>query len=329
MSRSLHARIRRQEREAVESATGEAPVVGLEAETAPEEHVERSWLDRVLAIARRIPGWLRSQLIDFAQTHPAAAGLAIYGFFRALATTVRTGQEGLKFSFGRATRTLEPGLHFMIPFLQIAKVLPVRSRTLDLEDQRVATLDGLVYRVHATLVWRIVDVRKAWVEVDDLIPAMRNALATSVWQVLKDRERATVRGTAELDEALAARMEERLEPWGVVVERTGFQSIAPFGPTLDLLQLRQRVHERERVGRALAAGLLGDAINPGAALGLVGTPRFPVRRQRRSIQRAAVARRRRLLIRQARGWRLREKLDQPLGVAPDGPTPKSGGTARP
>ena len=322
MGRSLPARIRRQERAAVESGAGEDQVVGLEADGDTAEDPPRSWFQRAVGFVRRIPGWAKAQLIEFVQTQPAAVGLAIYAFFRALAVTVRSGQEGLKFSFGRATHTLEPGLHFMLPFLQIAKILPVRSRTLDLEDQKVATLDGLVYRVHATLVWRIVDVRKAWIEVDDLVPAMRNALATSVWRVLKDRERATVRGTAALDDALAEQMQERLDPWGVVVDRAGFQSIAPFGPTLDLLQLRQRVHERERVARALAAGLLGDPLTPAAALGLVGTPRFPVRRQERSTRRAAVARRSRMLVRQARGARLREQVADPQRVAPRGSAPR-------
>lgn len=280
------------------------PFQELEAEEQAfevRETQERTWIQRAADLARAVPGWIKGQLIDLVRTHPYAAAIAVWGFIRSLGVTVQSGQQGLKFSFGRATRTLEPGLHLLVPILQVIRVVPTRSRTLDLEHQQVATLDGLVYQVHASLVWRVVDIRKAVVEIDDLETGMRNALATSVWRVLKDRDREGMRASEDLDAELARRMEERLAPWGVIVERAGFQSIAPCGATLDLLQLRQRVQERERVGRALAVGQAGGPpMPPGAALGLVGAPAFPRRRQVRATWRAAAARRKRVLALQAR-----------------------------
>ena len=70
---------------------------------------------------------------------------------RATATTVKTGTTGLFFSFGRATRVVEPGLCYMIPFLQVVRTMPTRARTLDLPAQRVVTHDGLVFLVIESL----------------------------------------------------------------------------------------------------------------------------------------------------------------------------------
>ena len=74
--------------------------------------------------------------------------------------------------FGRARRELEPGFHLLIPFLQRARRMPTRSRTLDLPAQRVATHQGLVYHVDANLVYRVTDVRKAMIQVDQIEKGM-------------------------------------------------------------------------------------------------------------------------------------------------------------
>ena len=84
---------------------------------------------------------------------------------RAMGVTIKSGETALLFSFGRARKELQPGFHLLIPFLQVARKMPSRSRTLDLPSQRVVTNEGLVYHVDANLVYRIVDVHKAVVEI--------------------------------------------------------------------------------------------------------------------------------------------------------------------
>lgn len=249
---------------------------------------------RAVHLVRRAPTVLIAWLVDQAQQHPYAVFAAVYAFMRAMGVTVRSGNQGLLFSFGRVRGVIEPGFRFLVPFLQIVRIVPTRHRTLDLEGQKVATLDGLVYRVHATLVWRIVDIEKALVEIGDLEQGMRDALAISVWEVLVERGREDLRVSEAIDEELAAKMKRWLQPWGVVVERAGFQSIAPSPSTLALIQLRERVRERERAAGLIAAG--GDGLagaGGGAALGLIGTPRFPRRRQRRALRREIESRYRR------------------------------------
>jgi regulator of protease activity HflC (stomatin/prohibitin superfamily) len=265
--------------------------------------IEGTWLGKLQRWLRSALRWLWRELLELARAHPYAVVVAIYGFFRAMGVTVQTGQRGLLFSFGRARAVLEPGFRFLLPFLQTVRIVPTRSRTLDLADQKVATRDGLVYLVHASLVWRVVDVRRALIEIDDLLKGMGDALALSVFEVLSARERNQLRQGPDLDRELAQRMEQRLEPWGVVVERAGFQSIAPSLETLEIVQLWERVAERERVARAMAAAPLPS----GAALGLVGTPRFVVRRQVRAAARA----------RRARWQRLGQRLARAAGLGPN------------
>lgn len=222
--------------------------------------------------------------------------LIVFGLVRAAGRTVESGHTGLKFSFGRATKLCEPGFHPLIPFLQVLRVVATRDRTVDLPQQRVTTLDGLVYDVDANLVFRVVDVRKALIEIDDLDRGMYQVLGLGVQDVLRQRERGSMHVSSDLDQALARDLAGRLEPWGVEVARAGFTSIQPTERTLRVTQLAGRVAERARALEALERGSAdpsGSAsarrgIDRRGALGLLGHQGFPVRRTKR-LQRLAHA----------------------------------------
>jgi hypothetical protein len=206
---------------------------------------------------------------------------------RAAGKTVVSGHTGLKFSFGRATRVVGPGFHPLIPFLQVIRTLPTRDRTLDLPQQRVTTSDGLVYDVDANLVFRVVDVRRALIEIDDLDKGMIQMLGLGVQTVLRARERSSMYVSDNLDAALSATLARRLEAWGVEVSRAGFTSIKPSPRTMRVTQLGTRVGERERMLSLLEA----RGVPRMQAMALLGAPPMP-RSRTRKLQRLETARRR-------------------------------------
>jgi len=199
-----------------------------------------------------------------------------YALVRAMGTTIESGTTGLLFSFGRTKRELEPGFHLLIPFLQKARRIPTRSRTLDLPAQRVVTLKGLVYHVDASLVYRVVDVRKALVEIDVVEKGMVQMLGLGVQEVLRNAEAGVIQRSAALDTALATNLAKRLEPWGVEVERAGFASITPSQKTLRITQLAHVTEERRR----MLEHLEGPGIDRAHALALIGARALPRRRAR-------------------------------------------------
>jgi hypothetical protein len=235
---------------------------------------EREYVREALDAVRTFVGWVWSATVTFAKENPLVTAAAIATLVRACGATVSTGQTGLLFTFGRRSRRLEPGFHPLVPFVQVARIVPTRSRTLELPDQSIVTSDGLVFRCRANLVWRIVDIEKALIEVDDLERAMHDMLVVAVQRALCGLERDQLRRSPELDERLHALMEPILAPWGVAVERAGFQSIAPSPRSLRVTQLRERVHAR----CAGHESLLMLGVEEIAALGLVGTRELPRRR---------------------------------------------------
>jgi hypothetical protein len=218
---------------------------------------------------------------------------------RAMGVKVESGQTGLLFSFGRVSRTLDHGFHFLIPFLQKARKIPTRSRTLDLRAQRVTTFEGLVYHVEGNLVYRVVDIAKALIQIDVLEKGMLEMLGLGVQEVLRSENQASLKETGALDTALSANLAKRLEPWGVEVERAGFTSITPSKRTLRVTQLEQVTLERERM-----LGHMEQHVSRSLSLGLIGMRAKPISKTRylrgEEVRRRRQRRLRSLLMRQ--GW---------------------------
>lgn len=236
--------------------------------------------------------FLREQLIEFARENPVVVAFAVIGALRTLGTTVRSGYTGLFFNCGRATRVLEPGFVFKIPFFQAVKVVPTRSRTMDVPHQKVTSADGLVWFVDVNLVYRVVDVRKALIEIDDLVHGMKQMMAISVQEIVRCSGREDLRLSGELDGQLERAMERRLEPWGVEVERAGFTSVKPSAKTL---RFTQQLHASEERRRNLE-GLVSRGLDRGSALAMLGSAPRVQRRAQRAADRESRSRRRRRIL---------------------------------
>ncbi|MEM8710823.1 MAG: SPFH domain-containing protein [Planctomycetota bacterium] len=246
---------------------------------------------------------------------------------RASGVTIESGYTGLLYTLGEIDRppplpfrpfafalrqagvlkkdrssVLEPGFHPLIPFLQRVRKVPTRQRTMDLPAQRVATFEGYVFHADANIVYRIVDVRRALIRVDDLIEGMNQMLTLGVQEVLREASVRELQSGLGLDEKLAANLADKVEPWGVTVERAGFPTITPSPRTLRITQARQNAMERERRMHQLmdpellssAAG--GRALSLPSALGAVGTRRV-FRTKARARRHEAVRHRRQLRVR--------------------------------
>jgi regulator of protease activity HflC (stomatin/prohibitin superfamily) len=274
-------------------------------------------LDGVRALWSFVYEDVLSKLIDSPNDWVYLA-LAVWGVLRLAATTVNTGEAGLFFSFGRAKTVLGPGVKLLIPIFQVVRKLPARSRTLHLPAQRVCSSEGLVYDVDANLVYRIVDVRKALIEIDDLVRGMTQALGLAVQELLRSRARDELHRGPELDHALERALEARLEPWGVVVERAGLLSITPSGESLRVTQLAPRARERRRVLAHLPLGSETGLALLGMRERLLSRSR--ARRASEIGMRRRLALGKRLIASGINKARAHAALRNPIETAPEAPT---------
>jgi hypothetical protein len=134
-----------------------------------------------------------------------------------------------------------------------------------LPDQVVTTIDGIVLNVDCNLVYRVVDVHKALIEIDNLEEGMTQLLSLAVQGVLGGASLADLKQSEELDAELDRRMNAMLEPWGVLVEAARFASISPNAKSLRVTQLARALDARR-----VAMGALETDVTRGHALGLLG-----------------------------------------------------------
>ena len=191
---------------------------------------------------------------------------AVTGVF----VVVYDGQHALKFHLGRAQGVVGPGVHFKIPIIQRFQVVPTKDTTLDLEPQVIQLSDELVYEVGAKVVYQIVDLRKAVVEVDNLVEGLKNRLVIIVQNVVKAQDRYTIREMGRMVDQVKHALQSVEHQWGVKVHEFGFSTFSPTPETLEITQLQKlaneklslyrQFHDEQKLSAEAAVSLISGAV---------------------------------------------------------------------
>src|SRR5688572_12609787 len=97
-------------------------------------------------------------------------------------------ERGVVFRLGRLVGARGPGLVYIIPMVERMVKVDLRTVTMDVPPQDVITKDNVSVKVNAVLYFRVVDPRRAIVEVVDYLFATSQLAQTTLRSVCGQRE---------------------------------------------------------------------------------------------------------------------------------------------
>jgi regulator of protease activity HflC (stomatin/prohibitin superfamily) len=175
---------------------------------------------------------------------------------------VQQGYQGAVKRLGQYHSMRDPGITFLVPFIDNMMLVDVREvpRTGDRQD--VITKDNVSLQVNATIFSQVIDPRAALFQVSNYFVAIDQLARASLRAVL---------GEMTLDDALSqretinARLQQRMETetdkWGVRINRVEIIDIIPPAQIVQAMALQKTSDQEKRAAIFQSEGQQQAAIN--------------------------------------------------------------------
>jgi len=170
--------------------------------------------------------------------------------------TVPQGQIWTVERFGAFTRLLQPGLNFVLPFIdRVGRRMNVQEQVVDIPEQSVITRDNATVAVDGIIYYRIMEPEKAAYQVANLSVALTTLAMTNIRSVIGEMELdATLSSRERINSALLVTLDGATEPWGVKVSRVEIRKIEPPSNLIHAMNLQMTAERERRAAVARADG---------------------------------------------------------------------------
>jgi regulator of protease activity HflC (stomatin/prohibitin superfamily) len=175
----------------------------------------------------------------------------------AAARTIRVipqARAGVVERLGRYSRTLEPGLTIVTPFIDRVKPLvDLREQVVNFAPQSVITEDNVVVGIETVLYFTITDPRSATYEIANPLQAIEQLTVTTLRNVIGGLSlEATLTARENVNTELRVVLDEATGKWGIRINRVEIKSVDP-PPDIRTAMEKQMRAERDKRAAILTA----------------------------------------------------------------------------
>ena len=158
--------------------------------------------------------------------------------------------------FGRYRKTLEPGLNFIVPFVDRVKTqIDLREQVVSFDSQPVITEDNLVVQIDTVLFFQVTDPRAADYEIVNYILAIEQLTATMLRSVIGSMDlEQTLTSRDKINTLLRGVLDDASGKWGIRVTRVEIKAIDPPKSVKDAMEKQMRAEREKRAAILTAEG---------------------------------------------------------------------------
>jgi regulator of protease activity HflC (stomatin/prohibitin superfamily) len=148
---------------------------------------------------------------------------------------------------GKYHQTLEPGLNFIIPYVDnVAYKVTTKDIVLDIPSQEVITRDNVVIIANAVAYINIVHPERAVYGIENYEQGIRNLVQTSLRSIIGDMDfDSALSSRDQIKAALKMSISDDIADWGITLKTVEIQDISP-SPTMQMAMEEQATAERQR-----------------------------------------------------------------------------------
>jgi len=178
----------------------------------------------------------------------------------AIARTIRIvpqARAGVVERLGRYSRTLNPGLTIVVPFVdRVREMIDLREQVVSFQPQPVITEDNLVVSIDTVIYFQVTDPKAATYEIANYIQGIEQLTVTTLRNVIGGMAlEETLTSRDQINGQLRGVLDEATGKWGIRVNRVELKAVDPPMSIKDSMEKQMRADRDKRAAILNAEGV--------------------------------------------------------------------------
>jgi len=155
-------------------------------------------------------------------------------------------ENGVKFTLGKFSGIMPPGLKVVLPIIQSWRRIDMRVKVIDVPDQETITKDNISIKINAVLYYKVVHAKLSVLTVKNFMYATSQIAQTTMRNIVGEVSLdELLEGREKISEKIRSIVDKGTDPWGIKIESVELKHIE-IPKEMQRVMARQAEAEREK-----------------------------------------------------------------------------------